>query len=176
MKLDGGEKIVLKWKSKTSFTAKRPKGGFSSESIQMARLLCNSLNNIKYTQVKKSNTVYYSATYTNDNYYGADRVSKMTLKGNKLIVKGSLYKATSKKNLDKENKRTLLKKATRTFKLDKNFNAYGYGEVDMDGNPIITKFSKKELKSLISSLNKGGGLRVELIVKNGKLTRLNFCS
>lgn len=176
MKLDGGEEIVLKWKSKTSFTAKRPKGGFSNESIQMARLLCNSLNNTKYTQVQKSNTVYYGATYTNDDYYGADRVSKMILKGNKLIVKGSLVQATSKKNLSNENKRTLLKKATRTFKLDKNFKAYGHGEVDLEGNPIIEKFTNEELKSLLSGLNKSGGLSVEFIVKNGKLIRLNFCS
>lgn len=47
--LDGGEKIKLKWKDKTHFTAKKPKGGFSSESVQLARRLCMSLNNVKYT-------------------------------------------------------------------------------------------------------------------------------
>lgn len=46
-----GEKVKFKWKDKTHFTAK-PVGGFSREAVQMVRLLCSSLNNIKYTAKK----------------------------------------------------------------------------------------------------------------------------
>lgn len=167
--LDGGEKIKLKWKDKTHFTAKRPKGGFSGESVQMSRRLCFSLNNTKYTQVQKSSTVYYGASHTKEkDEYGLGAVSKMTLKGNNLIVKGSLVQASSKKNLLNEDKRTLLKKATRTFKLDKNFKAYGCG-----GESPDQKLTTEEFKS---SLKNANGLYLEFIVKNGKLTRLNFCS
>lgn len=167
--LDGGEKIKLKWKNKTHFTAKRPKGGFSGESVQLVRRLCFSLNNAKYTQVQKSSTVYYGASHTKEkDKYGLGAVSKMTLKGNKLIVKGSLVRASSKKNLLNEDKGTLLKKAIRTFKLDKNFKAYGCG-----GESPDQKLTTEEFKS---SLKNANGLYLEFIVKNGKLTRLNFRS
>ena len=50
-KLDGEEKIKLKWKNKSQFIAKKPKSGFNRESIQMARRLCYSLNDVEYKQV-----------------------------------------------------------------------------------------------------------------------------
>ncbi len=126
-------------------------------------------DNTKYTQVKTSSTVYYTAFYTKEKS-NSESVSKMTLKGNKLIVKGSLAKASSMKNLYNDGKRTLLKKATRTFKLDKKFKAYScIGETNM-------KLSKSTLKSYLTNSDYMGIYTLEFIVKNGKLTRLNFCS
>lgn len=168
MKLDGGETINLKWKSKSSFTAK-PTKGFSNESIQMVRLLCNSLNNTKYTQVKKSNTVYY-ASYAGDEYSNAS----VKLKGNKLVVKGNVKKGTKHSVGEVKGNTSVLKKATRTFKLDKKLKVYGHGEVDSDGNPISTRFAKKDVGTTLW----GGknGLTFIITVKNGKAVRIDFYS
>ena len=160
--------VIFKWKDKSYFTStwkeKRSNGlKYCSDELVFA------LDNTKYTQVQKSSTVYYGASHTKEkDEYGLGAVSKMTLKGNNLIVKGSLVRASSKKNLLNEDKRTLLKKATRTFKLDKNFKAYGCG-----GESPDQKLTTKEFKS---SLKNANGLYLEFVVKNGKLTRLNFCS
>lgn len=89
IKLDGGEKIKLKWKDKTHFTSKRPSGGFTNESIWYVHALCSALNNTKYTQVKKSSTVYYSSK-------GNPYKSVISIKGNKITVKGKLTKGTKK--------------------------------------------------------------------------------
>lgn len=168
MKLDGGEAINLKWKGKSSFTAK-PTKGFSSESVQMARLLCNSLNNTKYTQVKKSSTVYYNS-YAGYEYTNAS----VKLKGNKLIVKGNLKKGTKQSVGEVKGNTSVLKKATRTFKLAKNFKAYGYvGALEK-----YDKFSKSELRDIGKGGYRGGknGLTFILTVKNGKATRIDFYS
>ncbi len=161
-------KVNFKWIDKTHFKTIWKENGENIDGF-ISNYSLILYNNTKYTQVKKTNTVYYGASHTKEkDEYGLGAVSKMTLKGKKLKVKGSLVKATSKKNLYKENKRTLLKKATRTFKLDKNFKAYGCG-----GESPDEKLSKKLFKDYLKNPN---GLYLEFIVKNGKLTRLNFCS
>lgn len=171
--LDGGEKIKLKWKDKNHFTAKKTKNGFSNESVQLVRRLCMSLNEVKYTKVKKSSTVYYGASHTKGkDEFGLGAVSKITFKGNKMIVKGSFVKATSKKNLN-PNKGSYVKKTTKTFKLDKNFNFYGTGGVDENGNSVVSKFTLKEGKRACKNAN---GIYLEFKVKNGKLVSLTFCS
>lgn len=171
--LDGGEKIKLKWKDKTHFTAKKPKGGFNSESVQMARRLCYSLNNTKYTQVKKSNTVYYSSIYKGKSEEGtAVCNSKISIKGNKVIVKGNLAKGTKRNGGDIKGTATKLKKATRTFKLDKNIKFYGNG----GESPKPSRIPKNDAISLI---NNSQGLESSpflLTVKNGKVTRIDFYS
>lgn len=166
--LDGGEKIRLKWTDKTHFIAKRPKKGFSAVSVQLVKRLCYSLNNVKYTQVKKDNTVYYGASHIK----GKDQlklgaVSKITFKGNKVIIRGSLLKATSRNNLYR-NKGSYLKKASRTFKLDKNFKFYSRG-----GTSPEHKITAKEGKILCKNAN---GLYLTFKVKNGKLVSLTFGS
>lgn len=168
MKLDGGETINLKWKGKSSFTAK-PTKGFSSESVQMLRLLCKSLNNTKYTQVKKSNMVYYSPYYI-EKYNSAGNGSNsasVKLKGNKLIVKGGLLKGTKKKYGEASGKVTKLKKTTRTFKIDKNFKVYGNG----GENPRPDKGTKSDINVCGSN-----GLGFVITVKNGKTVRIDFYS
>lgn len=167
MKLDGGEAINLKWKGKSSFTAK-PTKGFSSESVQMVRLLCNSLNNTKYTQVKKSKTVYYSPYYVEKSPYGNHCNSAIvSLRGNKLIVKGGLLQGTKKKYGSVKGNTSTLKKATRTFKIDKNLKVYGNG----GENP-------KPDKGSLSDINRCGsnGTGFVITVKNGKVTRIDFYS
>lgn len=160
MKLDGGEKIDLKWKGKISFTAKAPKNGFSSESIQMARLLCDSLNNTKYTQVKESDTVYYASQQN----------TVIKLKGNNIVVKGNLTKGTKYSSAEVKGKISELKKATRTFKLDKSFKACAY-----DGYyGEYQKLSQKEMSSYMNG--KSGGLYFVITIKNGKVTRIDFYS
>lgn len=164
MKLDGGEKINLKWNNKTSFTA-RPTNGFSRESIQMARLLCDSLNSNKYTQVKKSSTIYYSS-YAGDKYKNA----LVKLKGNKLVVKGALKKGNKHSVGEIKGNTSVLKKATRTYKLDKNFKAYAY-----DG--YLEKYDRISKSDIGKSYNGGeNGLTFVITIKNGKATRIDFYS
>lgn len=163
MKLDGGETINLKWKDKSSFTAK-PTKGFSNESIQMVRLLCNSLNNTQYTQVKKSNTVYYAS---NGNSYK----SVISIKKNKIIVKGKLTKGTKKSYAKVKGKVTKLKSATRTFTLANNVKFYGNGGED----PNPSRMTKKDGISVIKN-SEIGTLPFILTIKNGKVVRIDFYS
>lgn len=165
IKLDGGEKLKLKWKDKTHFTSKRPSSGFTNESIQYVHALCSALNNTKYTQVKKSSTVYYSS-YAGNGYTNAS----IKLKGNKLVVKGYLKKGTKKSVGEVKGNTSVLKNATKTFKLDKNFRAYSY-----DG--YLEKYYKIP-KSDIGKGYRGGknGLTFVLTIKNGKVTRIDFYS
>ena len=162
MKLDGGETINLKWKNKSSFVAK-PATKFSDESIQMAKLLCFNLNNIKYTQIKKSNTVYYASHYD----YNKNIKTTVKLKGNKLVVKGKLNKGTKKDYGSVKGNTSTLKKATRTFKIDKKFKAYGYNGFD-------DKYYKESL-SFIKTCG-SNGLDFVITVKNGKAVRIDFYS
>ncbi len=167
--LDGGEKIKMKWKDKSHFTAKRPKGGFSSESVQLVKRLCYSLNNTKYTQVKKSNTVYYSPYYVEkyDSAGNGYNSASVKLKGKKLVVKGGLLKGTKKKYGAVKGKVTKLKKATRTFIINKNFKVFGNGGED----PRPDEGSKEDIKRCGSN-----GLGFVITVKNGKATRIDFYS
>lgn len=165
--LDGGEKIKLKWKDKTHFTAKRPKGGFSGESVQMARRLCFSLNNTKYTQVKKSSTVYYGANHIkrkDTDKWGV--VRKITLKKNKIITTGSFRKASKESTLN-NGKGTYCKNKKRTFKLASNVKFYVWEGFDK------IKLSKRDYTSLCKNAN---GLFVILKVKNGKVVSVTFSS
>lgn len=165
MKLDSRENIVLNWNSKTSFTAKRPKGGFSSESIQMARLLCNSLNNTKYTQVKTNSTVYYCSE-------GNSYRPTISIKGNTITIKGNLTKGTKKRYADVKGTVTKLKKATRTFKMSKSVKFYGNGGEE----PNPSRMPKKDAISSINDSQGLGNLPFILTVKNDKVTRIDFYS
>ena len=160
IKLDGGEKLKLKWKDKTHFISKRPSGGFTNESIQYVHALCSALNNTKYTQIQKSSTVYYSSHQN----------TAISLKGNKIVVKGNLTKGTKYSNAEAQGKTSDLKNTTKTFKLDKSFKAYAY-----DGYyGEYQKLSKKEMSSYMNG--RSGGLTFVLTVKNGKVTRIDFYS
>lgn len=164
IKLDGGEKLKLKWKDKTHFTSKRPSGGFTNESIQYVHALCSALNNTKYTQVKKSSTVYYSSK-------GNPYKSVISIKGNKITVKGKLTKGTKKSYAKIKGKVTKLKCATRTFNLANNVKFYGNG----GENPNPSLMPKKVGISMIKD-SSNGILPFILTVKNGKVTRVDFYS
>lgn len=164
IKLDGGEKLKLKWKDKTHFTSKRPSGGFTNESIQYVHALCSALNNTKYTQVKKSSTVYYSSK-------GNPYKSVISIKGNKITVKGKLTKGTKKSYSKVKGKVTKLKSATRTFNLANNVKFYGNG----GGNPNPSLMPKKVGISMIKD-SSNGILPFILTAKNGKVTRIDFYS
>lgn len=117
---------------------------------------------------KKGKTIYYGSVWTKGkDEFGRGAIYKITFKGNKMIVKGSLIEATSKKKLYK-NKGSYLKKATRTFKLDKKFNFYGTG-----GDMGTVRYTLKEGKRLCKYAE---GLGLEFKVKNKKLVSLTFCS
>lgn len=119
-------------------------------------------NNTKYTQVKESDTLYYSPDYSD-----SSQKTTVKLKGNKLVVKGSLLKGTKKKYGEASGKVVALKKATRTFKIDKNFKVYGNG----GENPEPEKGSKSDIKTCGSN-----GLGFVITIKNGKATRIDFYS
>lgn len=159
IKLDGGEKLKLKWKDKTHFISKRPSGGFTNESIQYVHALCSALNNTKYTQIQKSSTVYY---------VGTPPFAKVTIKGNKVVVKGKLTKGTKKSYADVKGKVTKMKKATRTFTLAKNAKFYGNG-----GENPKPDLSTKEQAIEVAKM---GQLPFVLTVNNGKVTRIDFYS
>lgn len=133
IKLDGGEKIKLKWKNKTRLTAKRPAGGFSNKSIQMARLLCTALNNETYTcKIPKEKTTYYYAKYTGkkSDPDRIGRIKKMYFKGNKLTVIGSFSKASHEEDLYGTGEDTeYLSYKKRTYKVTSSTKYYRqYGE------------------------------------------------
>lgn len=165
IKLTDFPNVKFKWKDKTHFTSVSKGKGFGKEAAQMIRLVCFSLNNTKYTQVKKSNTVYYNS-YAGYEYTNAS----VKLKGNKLIVKGNLKKGTKHSVGEVKGNTSVLKKATRTFKLAKNFKAYTY-------NGYLEKYYKIS-KSDVGKRYNGGknGLTFVLTVKNGKVTRIDFYS
>lgn len=117
----------------------------------------------------KSDIIYYGASHGQFEYEYTDWgiVSKISLKGNKMIIKGSLLKAVSEKDFYNY-KGKLLKKATRTFKLDKSFKFYTIG-----GTNSIRKLSKKEGKRMCKAAS---GLELMFKEKDGKLVSLTFSS
>ena len=150
--------VKFKWKDKTHFTSVRKGNGFGDWAKHF-RGLCYSLNNTKYTQVKKSSTVYY---------VGTPPFSKLTIKGNKIVVKGKLNKGTKKSYANVKGKITKMKKATRTFTLAKNAKFYGNG-----GENPKPDLSTKEQAIEVAKM---GQLPFVLTVKNGKVTRIDFYS
>lgn len=156
--------VRFKWKDKTHFTSVRKGNGFGKWT-QYFRGLCYSLNNTKYTQVKKSSTVYYCSE-------GNPYRPMISIKGNTITTKGNLTKGTKKSYAKVKGAVTKLKSANRTFKLSKSIKFYGNGGED----PNPTKISKNDAKSVINSTGKQGTLPFILTVKNGKVTRIDFYS
>lgn len=151
MKLDAGEIIKLKWKNKSSFTAK-PTNGFDSETVQMVRLLCYSLNNTKYKQIKKSDTMYYYAE--REAGIGADSVVyKISFKKNKMIVYGSFE---TYPNLKNNAPTKIIPVAKRTFKI----NSKTKFQYQADS---LVKIPKKELSAKYSGI----GRYITIFVKKG---------
>lgn len=164
-------KVNLKWSNKTHFKAIWKENGENID--EFISNFSGILYNAKYTQVKKSSIVYYSSIYKGKGEEGTGvSNSKISIKGNKLIVKGNLAKGTKRNRADIKGKATKLNKATRTFTLAKNVKFYGNG--GEDPNP-----SRMNKKDAISSINKTQGLEslpFVLTVKNGKVTRIDFYS
>lgn len=161
---EGYADVIFKWKGKSHFTSiwkEKRSNGFKYCSDE----LVFALDNTKYAQVKKSNTVYYNS-YAGYKYTNAS----VKLKGNKLIVKGNLKKGIKHSVGEVKGNTSVLKKATRTFKLAKNFKAYTY-------NGYLEKYYKIS-KSDVGKRYNGGknGLTFVLTVKNGKVTRIDFYS
>lgn len=164
MKLDTGEIIKLKWKNKSSFTAKST-NGFDSETVQMVRLLCYSLNNTKYKQIKKSDTVYYEASVYSD-YFGElgkdnPAIFKISFKKNKMIIIGSFSKSSKRKNLY-TGKAKYLPVDTRTFKINSKTKFYAYEE----------NYKYKVTKKQVSDFSAGPA--VTITVKKGIVTLMDF--
>lgn len=158
IKLDVGEKVQLKWKDKSTFTAKRPSGGFSDETITMSRLLCYALQDKTYTaKTKSSGTIYYSGNLFNKkDSYKLGAIRDVSFKGNKMIVKGSLIKASKKDYLYDTTKRKYCSNKKRTFNLTSKTKFYRIEEFTK------IKISKSEIK-------KYRGLDMTIKVKNGKV-------
>lgn len=160
---DGYADVIFKWKDKSHFTStwkeKRSNGlKYCSDELVFA------LDNAKYTQVKKSNTVYYAS---NGNSYK----SVISIKKNKIIVKGKLTKGTKKSYAKVKGKVTKLKSATKTFALANNIKFYGNGGED----PNPSRMTKKDGISVIKN-SEFGTLPFILTIKNGKAVRIDFYS
>lgn len=122
----------------------------------------------KFSNLPTEKGKYYGAVFTEEkDKWGSGAISKISFKGNKMIIKGSLREATSKKKLLSEKGR-YLGTATRTFTLDKNFTFYGSG-----GDMGTIRYTLKEGKELCKY---AGGQGLEFKVKNKKLVSLTFCS
>lgn len=118
----------------------------------------------------KKDTVYYEATFNKKAVSKGDvTVTEMTLKGDKLTVKGDLLKCNVKRVGSTKGKTTRLKKDVRTFAISKNFKAYGSGG---DSGKWVP-YSRAKWKSMLKNPT---GLYVIFTVKNGKMTRMDFCS
>lgn len=155
---EGYVDVIFKWKDKSHFTSiwkeKRSNGPkYCSDELTFA------LYDTKYTQVKKSSTKYY---------VGTPPFAKITIKGNKVVVKGKLTKGTKKTYANVKGKITKMKKATRTFKFAKNVKFYGNG-----GENPKPDLSTKEQAIEVAKM---GQLPFVLTVKNGKVTRIDFYS
>lgn len=155
-------KVSFKWIDKSHFKIIWKENGENIDGF-ISNFSDILSGNTKYTQIKKSNTVYYDSATEYGN-------ASVNLKGNKLIVKGNLKKGTKQSVGEIKGNTSVLKKATRTFKLDKNFKAYSY-----DG--FMEKYYKLS-KSDVGKGYRGGknGLTFVLTVKNGKVTRIDFYS
>lgn len=166
-----GEKVKLKWKDKTHFTAKRPSGGFSKEAGQMVRLLCESLDNVKYTQVKKSKSgnnavakITKSANSKNASYY-VDCTGVKSLKKSK----GKLT-VTAKKSNPLSYKTS---KGTRyTTKISYNLDKKCKWTLSSPDGMYTEKSSYKEIKKTIKAVDEQCVLTVK--VKNRKIVRVNI--
>lgn len=157
-------KVSFKWIDKSHFKTIWKEHGENID-VFISNFSSVLYNNTKYAQVKKSNTMYYNS-YAGYKYTNAS----VKLKGNKLIVKGNLKKGTKHSVGEVKGNTSVLKKATRTFKLAKNFKAYTY-------NGYLEKYYKIS-KSDVGKRYNGGknGLTFVLTVKNGKVTRIDFYS
>lgn len=152
-------KVSFKWIDKSHFKTIWKEHGENIDGF-ISNFSSVLYNNTKYAQVKKSNTKYYNSHQN----------TAIKLKRNKIVVKGNLTKGTKYSNAEVQGKTSKLKKATRTFKLDKSFKAYAY-----DGYyGEYQKLSKKKMSSYMNG--KSGGLFFVLTVKNGKVTRIDFYS
>lgn len=126
IKLTDFPNVKFKWEDKTNFISIRKGNGFG-EAAKMIRRVCYALNNTKYTQIQKGSTVYY---------YGANRANgeegefysnnplfeKAIIKGNKLIITGTLMGSKDKNKAFYKGKFYDYKK--RTFKLTNNTKYY----------------------------------------------------
>ena len=113
-------------------------------------------------------TLYYGASH----WKGKDTskngmVSKITLKEKKIVLKGSLVKASKQSKLY-SGKAKYYKSKKRTFKLAKNVKFYGVG-----GTAGKQKLTRSDVKVYCKNAN---GLYVVLKVKNGKVVAVSFCS
>lgn len=90
-------------------------------------------------------------------------------KKSKKIVKGNVKKGTKHSVGEVKGNTSVLKKATRTFKLDKKFKMYAY-----DG--YLEKYDK--IPKLEYSNYNGGknGLTFVITIKKGKAVRIDFYS
>lgn len=117
------------------------------------------------------NGKYYRATFVEgDDKWGSGEsgeVSKITFKGDKMIVKGSLREAATREKLYNNKESRYLGKATRTFKLDKKFAFYGGEEMGK------IRYTIKEGKKMCERPLQLG---LEFKVKNKKLISLTFWS
>ena len=100
------------------------------------------------------------------NEYAA--IKSVKIKGRTLTIKGSFYKASSRKKIFRDN-RQFLKYKTRKFKLTKNCKFYGTGG---DGPRI--KYTKKTFFKIAKQYN---GLGLVLYTnKSGKVYRADLAS
>lgn len=157
LNLDGGEKVKLKWKDKTHFTAKRPSGGFSEESAQLVKLLCYSLNDVKYTQVKKpQNTIYFASCPNVKSFKKSNGKLTVTAKNSNPL----LYETSTGSRYTKKISYKLAKKCRWSYSKP-------------DGSYRI-KANYKRLKKSVKLGSYESVLEVE--VKNGKVIRVNIMS
>lgn len=153
--LDGGEKVKLKWKDKTHFTAKRPAGGFNDESIQMVRMLCFSLNNVKYTQVTQPKNASYYVDCT-----GVRSFKKLS---GKLTV-------TAKKRNPLEYKTA--KGTSRTTKISYKLDKKCKWTISSPDGLYVKKSSYKKIKKTIKDVDQQCVLSVK--IKKNKIVRVNI--
>lgn len=166
-----------RWDRRSGFHNREVKGGKSLKRIRMiivmlvfAITVAMAMNAETGRAKEKKGTVYYEATFNKKVVSKGDvTVTEMTLKGDKLTVKGDLLKCNVKRVGSTEGKTTRLKKAVRTFTISKNFKAYGSGG---DSGKWVP-YSRAKWKSMLKNPT---GLYVIFTVKNGKMTRMDFCS
>lgn len=113
-------------------------------------------------------TVYYGASHLKGkDTYRSGMVSKITLKKNKIVTKGSFVRASKESKLS-NGKAKYYKNKKRTFKLSQNVKFFASG-----GMAGKQKMSKSEAKSYCNNPN---GLYFILKVKNGKVVSVTFSS
>lgn len=157
LNLDGGEKVKLKWKDKTHFVAKRPSGGFSEESAQLVKLLCYSLNDVKYTQVKKpQNTSYFASCPDVKSFKKTNGKLIVTAKSNSPLK----YETSTGIHYTKKISCKLAEKCKWSMSSPDGF--------------YRVKSSYKELRRAVKTQGILHVLTIE--VKNGKIVRVNVSS